>query len=107
VTGVQTCALPIFPASEAKFWKDLQKAVSDHLLAAQRLTIWHNPALKAFSRPGETEEEFRERCRQLVEEEADAAIAKLKDRYAARIERAKDQNARADRQGAELAADED
>lgn len=103
--GIGPFVLPDFPASEATFWKDLQKAMSDHLLAAQRLTIWHNPALKAFSRPGETEEEFRERCRQLVEEEADAAIAKLKDRYAARIERAKDQIARADRRVAELAAD--
>lgn len=83
--------LPAVDLSAASFWKGLNTALKDHLVSNRPITVYRNPGLKLYSRVGETEEEFTERCREAAQEAADAAIAKLKDKYATRISRVRDQ----------------
>ena len=53
--------------------------------------MWKNPGLKLYSRVGEPESEFRARCIEVANEQADRAIASLRDKYRVRIEGVRDQ----------------
>ncbi|MEX2419398.1 MAG: hypothetical protein WD652_03375 [Acidimicrobiia bacterium] len=53
--------------------------------------MFRNTALKLFGRVGESRDEFAQRCAVAAEEEVDAEVAKMRDRYAARIDRARDE----------------
>lgn len=97
--------LPEAPIGESSFWRDLGASLRDHLVRERKITVWKNPELSIYSRVGESEEEFRERCRLAAEDAADADLAKMKDRYEKRIDRVRDQMSRADRRVAELEAD--
>lgn len=97
--------LPAAPVEEPSFWRELGSSLRDQLVGRRRLTVWKNPGLSIYSRVGETEEQFRARCREAGEAAADADLARLEDRYAARIDRVKEQISRADRRVAELEAD--
>ncbi|HEX2152639.1 MAG TPA: hypothetical protein VHL52_01510 [Acidimicrobiia bacterium] len=99
--------LPEAPIGDAGFWRDLINSLEDHLVRERRVTVWKNPSLKIYSRINESDEEFRARCSEAAEAAADADLAKLKDRYATRIDRVRDQISRADRRVAELATDVD
>ncbi|MGB5755296.1 MAG: hypothetical protein WBM50_00145, partial [Acidimicrobiales bacterium] len=44
----------------------------------ETVTLEHNPTLKLWSRPGETAEQFRSRCRAAAEDGADAATEKIR-----------------------------
>jgi hypothetical protein len=90
---------------EPSFWRELESSLRDRLVGERRLTVWKNPGLSIYSRVGESEEQFRARCREAGEAAADADLAELKDRYAARIDRVREQIGRADRRVAELEAD--
>ncbi len=48
---------------------------------------WLNPKLKLYGREGESREEFEARCRGLVDDEVDARVAKLRDRYDGKVKR--------------------
>ncbi|HEX6947624.1 MAG TPA: DUF87 domain-containing protein [Acidimicrobiia bacterium] len=83
--------LPAVDLAATSFWKGLNGALKDHLVSNRALTVFRNPALKIYSRVGETEEDFVARCKEVAQEAADTALAKLRDKYAARIERVQDQ----------------
>jgi hypothetical protein len=87
------------------FWSDLSRQLADHLVRQHRLTVFKNADLKLYSRVGETEDEFKSRCAAGAEDAADAEIAKLKQTYATKIDRVKDQLATAQRKAQELSAD--
>jgi len=93
------------PIDSTSYWKSLATDLRDHLVRQQRITVWKNHSLKIYSRVGESEEEFKTRCEEAAEDAADADVAKLKDRYAGKIERVRDQISRADRRVAELNED--
>jgi len=67
----------------------LQKALVDHLLASRTVSVFQNPELKLWSRPGETEEAFAARCDAAADAEADKQAAAMAKRYEARIQRAR------------------
>ena len=73
------------------YWTGLDKDLKDHLVARRPLRILKNPVLKLYSRVGEGEDHFRARCRSTAEDAADAAMAKLKDRFQTRIDGLQDQ----------------
>ncbi|HEU4320405.1 MAG TPA: DUF87 domain-containing protein [Acidimicrobiia bacterium] len=73
------------------FWSGVGTDLQNHLVANRPLEIWRNEALKVYSRVGESEEEFRARCVSVAEGTADAEVAKLRDRYKARIDRLQEQ----------------
>lgn len=93
------------PIDSASYWKSLATDLRDHLVRQQRITVWKNESLKIYSRVGEREKEFQTRCEEAAEDAADADVAKLRDRYAAKIDRVRDQISRADRRVAELNED--
>jgi hypothetical protein len=64
----------------------LRKEFADYLYRREGLTVWHNPALKLYSEPGETEGRFIRRCRQAAQEARDAAVEKLRDRYRVKLD---------------------
>jgi hypothetical protein len=72
-------------------WKSIESELKDYLVAHLPIRVFRNPGLKLYSRVDETEEDFASRCDQAAENAADAALAKLKDRYKTRIGRVRDQ----------------
>jgi hypothetical protein len=60
------------------------------------LTLFSAPALKLHAQPGETEADFRTRVQQAAHEARDAAVAKLRGRYAPKVARATEKIRRAE-----------
>jgi hypothetical protein len=83
--------LPRVDLDAKAFWSGLEQDLKSHLVAHRPAHVFKNPGLKLYSRVGEGEDEFRERCRTASEDAADVEMAKLKDRFQARIDRVQDQ----------------
>jgi hypothetical protein len=77
-------ALPARLGDPANY-KAWQKQFQAWLSRERPLTLWRCPALKAVSRPGETEAEFRSRLQHLAHEARDSQTDALRSKYAARI----------------------
>jgi hypothetical protein len=73
-------------------WK---KSLKDFLYRNRQLTVWMCAELKAASRPGESDSDFRIRLRHSAREERDLRVEKLRARYVARFTTLKDQLQRA------------
>lgn len=86
------------------FWSGVESDLVAHLVANRPLQVWKNTALGVYSRVGETEMEFRARCASAQEDAADAELAKLRDKYQARIDRLREQIATAQARFAEADA---
>ena len=97
--------IPKGAIAKATFWTKLRTELVDYLVASQRIQVWKNPGLKLYSRVGERESDFRARSIAAADEQADRAIAALRDKYRVRIEGVRDQLAVADRRVADLDAD--
>jgi hypothetical protein len=97
--------LPEAAIDQVAFWKATSSNLVAHLVSQRRLRIWKNPGLKLYSRVGEPESEFRARCIDVAGDQADHAIAALRDKYRVRIDRARDQVAAARRRADDLSAD--
>ncbi len=65
----------------------LKKKIKNHIFSTQKLTLFLNKSLNLISDVGESEEDFRARCRETVEKMIDKEVEKLKDRYERKIER--------------------
>jgi hypothetical protein len=65
----------------------LRKEFAELLYRQAGLTIWHNPALKLYSEPGETENQFLRRCRKAAQEARDDAVEKLREKYETKFDR--------------------
>jgi hypothetical protein len=87
------------------FWKGLNSDLKTHLVANRRAELLHNPDLKMYSREGENPAAFRSRCERAANDSADDAMAKLRDKYATRINRVKDHISTADLRVRELEGD--
>ncbi len=79
--------LPDAPIHERSFFRTTRDAVRRHLVGSQTMTLFRNVELKLWSRPGETEEAFAARCAAEADARADAEVAELAERVAARRER--------------------
>lgn len=77
------------------FWTGIETDLRNHLVANRPLRVWKNDALDAYSRVGESREEFSRRCATLAEDAADAELAKLREKYQIRIDRIQEQMATA------------
>ena len=81
-----------FLPSEVKtkaYWNSIQKALVDELVRSKSTQIWANMDLKAYSRVGETQEDFTARCLQLAASAADGDMAKLRTKYETKVTAAK------------------
>ena len=84
------------------YWSALGTDLTNHLVGARRMTVFKNAALKLYSRPGESREDFAARATTSAEAALDDAIAKLRDKHAARLERAHAALAKAENRVADL-----
>jgi len=82
--------LPQAPVAEASFFRDATTQIRRRLVDNQTLEIQRNRSLKLYSRPGETAEQFAERCDQAAQIEADRETAKIRDRLEAKRDRLED-----------------
>lgn len=74
-----------------------QQQLKDALYRTQQLEVLQCAALKEFSRPGETEGAFRLRLEQRLREQRDAAVGKLRSRFAGKLDTLEERIRRADR----------
>jgi len=86
------------------YWSALDTDLTNHLVGARKLNVLKNDALKLYSRPGESRGDFAARATAAAEKALDEAIAKLRDKHAARLERARAALAKAENRVADLEA---
>ncbi len=75
------------PIHTKTFFTKAKTALRDHVYRNQTLELFQNAELKAFSRIGETREEFLARCEALADAEVDAEVDKLRASLAKKIDR--------------------
>ena len=100
-------ALVDAPIDSASYWTGVKSAIKEHLYRHATVEVFRNTPLKLYSRVGETEDEFQERCDRAAEDRADEEIAKIRERLEKRLDRAKEQLAAAHRRMQELEIDAD
>ncbi len=88
--------LPRAPVGDAAYFRDAQRAIIDWLVRERTVEVQANRELGLYSRVGESADDFRARCAAAASTKADEETAKLKERYASRIDRVKDVLARAE-----------
>ena len=102
-----TYEVPGADIEASSFWSGLGKDLKNHLVASRTVRILKNGHLGIYSRVGESEEDFLARCEAEAAKAADAEMAKLKDKYKARIDRVKDQISKAEARVIELGSKAD
>jgi len=100
-----TYLIPEGPIDKSTYWKSAETAIKEFLYRGQKITIFKNPALKLYSRAGEAREDFVARCDKAAQEHADAAAAKLRDKYERRFTTLRNQLASAERRAEEIEVD--
>lgn len=93
-------AIYVLPDARIKnktYFSAAKTAIKDHLYREQEITIFHNPSLKLYSRAGESEADFEQRCQTVADAKADEDVDKLRrtltkklDRINASIQKAED-----------------
>ncbi len=81
--------------SRAKSYAGWIKSLKSFLYRERTLRVWNCPALKEWSRPLETEREFRLRLVQASREKRDHGVEALRARYAPKLEAIQEQMRRA------------
>ena len=97
--------LPQATVSEARFFAQTAKDIQRHLVERRLLELQRNRALKLVSRPGESPDDFAQRCDAAAQERADAEAAKIRDRLEAKRDRLDKALAQAERRVEELDTD--
>jgi len=76
----------VYRLSDAKianktFWNQVERDIKDQLTRTLSLELPANVGLKLYGRPGEDADAFEARCLKIADDQADAEIAKLRDKY--------------------------
>ena len=79
--------LPKAAIDEASFFRGLSTDLKDHLYRERSVSVYRNSELKLYSRVGEAEEAFLERCDQAGRAAADADAVKLRARFEKKMDR--------------------
>ncbi|MDX2115481.1 MAG: DUF87 domain-containing protein [Planctomycetota bacterium] len=82
-------------AGRARSYETWKKQLADALYRTQRLSLTAAPDLKMVARPGESGGDFRIRLRHAARERRDAAVAALRQKYAARLRALEERERRA------------
>ncbi len=83
---------------DARWMKQAERALIEHVYRNGVLTVWANPTLKLRSAPGEPKPAFRQRCEAIARERRDAEAQKLHDRFDRRMAALQDRYAREHRE---------
>lgn len=87
--GAQFAELPAV-AMRGGSYASWSKSFASYLYRSHQLTLWKSPELKETSRPGEKEAEFRVRVGQLLHEQRDLELEKLRKHFAPKLARLRD-----------------
>jgi hypothetical protein len=79
--------MPSAAIGKASFFKNADKEIRTRLVDNRPLEIFRNRTLKLTSRPGEGEEDFRKRCDEAGQAEADRETARITTRLKAKQDR--------------------
>jgi hypothetical protein len=79
--------LPRAAVKDKATWTRLERDLIDTLVRARTVELHTNSTLKLFGRPGESAEDFLQRCNAAASGLADAETAKLRDKYAAKVQK--------------------
>lgn len=88
--GAKFAPLPS-PLSKVKTYTELTAALKEHHYRSQRIGQWKCKALKQQSAPNESEGDFRIRLQQVLKEQRDLAVEKLRVKYAPKLATANEQ----------------
>jgi len=72
-------------AGDIKNYNSWSKDFLNYIYRNEKLEVFKSPSFKQFSKPGETEQEFRIRLQVYAHEQRDEEIEKLRKKYAAKI----------------------
>ncbi len=96
-TATQARHLPLPPAAlDKKRYAAWAKEFSKWVARAQPLTVYAVPAMKLVSKPEETERDFQARIQLAWRETRDAAVEKLRERYAPKVARVQEKARKAE-----------
>lgn len=89
--------------AQAAHYARWSRLFADMLYRDIRLTLWYNPALKLYGRPGESGRDFRRRCEEVARARRDEEAAGVRTRYEKQMARLQE---RLRREQQELAQDQ-
>jgi len=72
------------------YWNEVEREIKDQLTRTLSLELPANAGLKLYGRPGEDADAFEARCLKIADDQADAEIAKLRDKYEAKAKTLRD-----------------
>ena len=75
------------PIDSKGFFRSFQSDLKEYLYQNRQVELMANPALKLYSRIGESREEFEARCRAAADEKEDEEAAKLRSRFESKLAR--------------------
>lgn len=82
--------------ADAKAYRAFEKSFADTLYRTRRHPLFKSSTTGLISRPGESERDFRIRLAETLREERDAAVDKMRKRYATRLRTVEDRIRRAE-----------
>ncbi len=65
----------------ASTYTRIARGVRDYIYRTKRVKIFYNPVLKVYSKPGESERDFKIRCQDIAREKRDAEVDKLSEKF--------------------------
>ncbi len=65
----------------ASTYKRIARSLKDYIYRTKRVKVFYNPVLKVYSRPGESERDFKIRCQDIAREKRDAEVDKLSEKF--------------------------
>ncbi len=83
--------LPEAPIDSKRWFASAAANIKEHLYRSRQIEVLRNRSLKMYGRVGEDRETFTQRCERVADDAADQDVVRLKERFEARIERARDQ----------------
>ena len=78
------------PIGSKAYFRSVSSALRDHLDATGRVAVLRNSSVGIYSRVGEDREDFAKRCARAADDRADDAAANLREKYEAKLRRARD-----------------
>jgi hypothetical protein len=84
-------ALGDMKLTSAATFAAIERDLRDELTRVRSVELPVNTSLELFGRPGETAEQFEVRCLRAADAAADAELAKLRDSYATKVAKIRDQ----------------
>ena len=76
--------------NESPEFTSLKDDLADHLYHNSTVKLLHSPILEAYSKPKESEREFRMRLQQIAREKRDEEIDEISERYEDKLEKVQD-----------------